>query len=451
MVNESRPDMVTANKIINSLKSGVAPPVGFEYITVGRTFWLDEIERYYLGRFIKNGGSSVRFVNGGYGGGKTHFLNIVQSRALQMGFVVSLVVLKSRDAPFNEFETIYNRIISNISAGIHSEKKSLKNILDRWYVYKCQELKNKNIPDSANQNEIEDEVIKNLRFDLDNMEGIDYDFQNAIISFFENKKQRQSDGESSNRTIIKWLLGKKIDKKTLRNFKIHDHIDKSNSKDMMKSLVRLLIYFGYSGMLIILDEAESIPTLLRAKDRDVAYDNIRELMDNTDGRLRQGGINHCFFIYATTPDFFANEQGVKQYPALYSRVKEELQIFNRPDKRATIIDLEKDPLNPEQMLELSRKIRMVHSVAFDWKPEERINDIILDKYVTHIITRSGSDISTPRILVKTITQILELAEQYADFDPLEDVSGITTKQIVALSAQRDDEERGIDILKNIIE
>jgi hypothetical protein len=55
--------------IISSLRSGVVPRVGFQYIQVGRAAEVgamtSEVDR------IADGGSAVRFVIGEYGAGKT--------------------------------------------------------------------------------------------------------------------------------------------------------------------------------------------------------------------------------------------------------------------------------------------------------------------------------------------------------------------------------------------
>ena len=140
----------------------------------------------------------------------------------------------------------------------------------------------------------------------------------------QNMIDAKSSRDVENTLILDWIRGKPIPKSELKEFHIFSQINKQNSKAMMKSLVRILTFFGYSGLIILLDEAESIPSIMRSKDRDQAYDNIRELMDNTDGRGK-GGINNCMFIYATTSTFFEDRSGIKTYDALYQRVKDELK------------------------------------------------------------------------------------------------------------------------------
>ena len=62
------------------------------FFTVGRQNWLKFVEED-LDFFIANGGGKVRFINGDYGDGKTHFMSVIQQLALQKNFASSFVVL----------------------------------------------------------------------------------------------------------------------------------------------------------------------------------------------------------------------------------------------------------------------------------------------------------------------------------------------------------------------
>lgn len=67
--------------ILQSLRAGVVPRIGQQHIQVGRanevTALLADIER------IADGGSAIRFAIGEYGAGKSFFLNLIRSIALE--------------------------------------------------------------------------------------------------------------------------------------------------------------------------------------------------------------------------------------------------------------------------------------------------------------------------------------------------------------------------------
>src|ERR1700752_93071 len=97
-----------ARTIIESLRRGSVPVEQVLYVTVGRERWLSIIEDD-LTNYIAAGGAKVRFVNGDYGDGKTHFLSVIQHIAKQAGFTVSFVVL-TREVPLHKFELVYREI-----------------------------------------------------------------------------------------------------------------------------------------------------------------------------------------------------------------------------------------------------------------------------------------------------------------------------------------------------
>ena len=102
-----------ARAIIEDLRKGSVPINYVPFFTVGRQNWLRFIEED-LDHYIAEGGAKVRFINGDYGDGKTHFMSIVRHLALQKGFAVSFVVL-TREVPVHKFEIVYQTIVRQLS------------------------------------------------------------------------------------------------------------------------------------------------------------------------------------------------------------------------------------------------------------------------------------------------------------------------------------------------
>src|SRR3990167_3577902 len=101
-----------ARAIIEGLRKGIVPTEYVAFFTVGRQNWLKCVEDD-LDNFIADGGSKVRFINGDYGDGKTHFMSIIRQLSLQKGFASSFVVL-TRDIPIHKFEVVYQEIVSQL-------------------------------------------------------------------------------------------------------------------------------------------------------------------------------------------------------------------------------------------------------------------------------------------------------------------------------------------------
>ena len=102
--------------IIQSLRAGVVPRVGQQHIQVGRH---DEVKALVadIDR-IAEGGSSIRFIIGEYGSGKTFFLNLIRSIALERNLVAINADLspdRRLQATGGQARSLYAELMRNIS------------------------------------------------------------------------------------------------------------------------------------------------------------------------------------------------------------------------------------------------------------------------------------------------------------------------------------------------
>src|ERR671919_2874900 len=119
---------VEARTIIEHLRRGSVPIAQVPCFTVGRERWLSIIEDD-LAHYISAGGTKVRFLNGDYGDGKTHFLSIIQHLAAQAGFAVSFVVL-TREVPMQKFELVYREIAPKLSTAAGT--RGIRGLIAHW-------------------------------------------------------------------------------------------------------------------------------------------------------------------------------------------------------------------------------------------------------------------------------------------------------------------------------
>src|SRR5271156_6561137 len=73
--------------ILQSLRAGVVPRIGLRHLQVGRrdevAAVLDDLRR------VEEGAATVRFIIGRFGAGKSFFLNLARTVALEKKFVVA--------------------------------------------------------------------------------------------------------------------------------------------------------------------------------------------------------------------------------------------------------------------------------------------------------------------------------------------------------------------------
>ncbi|HEY5866666.1 MAG TPA: BREX system ATP-binding domain-containing protein, partial [Candidatus Tectomicrobia bacterium] len=263
-VEELQP--VAARSIIEHLRRGSVPVDQVTYFTVGRERWLSIIEDD-LTHYIAAGGAKVRFLNGDYGDGKTHFLSVIQHLVHQAGFAVSFVVL-TREVPLHKFELVYREIVSRLSTAAGTT--GLRGLLTHW-LHSLQPHLGE-VPDEATRTARLEALADTLR----SMEGMDLNFANGLIALLHNRFRPFKEGETSDAreaerlTLYEWFEGGRLNRSELRQWQIFESLSKTNSKRLLVSLILLLRHLGYQGLIVLLDELETV-LLQSASVRNAAY------------------------------------------------------------------------------------------------------------------------------------------------------------------------------------
>ncbi len=108
----SQLDQNTARRLIGHLKAGTTPIDCVEYINVGNERWYSAAETQF-DEIQADADSLVRFINGYYGDGKTHFMGMLRSIALNKCWLVSYV--SAENTPLHKYETVYSELVKNIT------------------------------------------------------------------------------------------------------------------------------------------------------------------------------------------------------------------------------------------------------------------------------------------------------------------------------------------------
>ena len=249
---------------MDSLRTGTVPIQYLELLTAGREFWIAAIEEDLS--FISQGASKIRFVSAHYGGGKTHFLNLIKKEAFSKNFVVAYVELNSRESPMDKFETIFPKIMRNIE--ISQSENGLEFVFDHW-------THNFKIYDRH-------EIEKNLKEIAPSM-----DFRAALRSYLEFAGLDAPESKDHLLAILGWICGNKLTSSFTLKTGIRNPISIANVSEVFGSFLRFIHHNGFSGLLLLLDEAEAVTSLSQSQRRNEANQNIRKLLDNADTHFRK--------------------------------------------------------------------------------------------------------------------------------------------------------------------
>lgn len=384
-----------ARAIIEQLRKGTVPIDHVARFTVGRKKWLSYIEDD-LQHYIGEGGSKVRFINGDYGDGKTHFMSIIRHLALQQQFAVSFVVL-TRDIPIQKFEVIYQELVANLAgqfAGL-----GIRALLEHWLAGIEADYKGKG-------KSLQDKLLA-LDEALKAIPDMNLNFSNALMALVEHsfgkpgQDQSKEDWLQAKETLYFWFEGGKISKRDLKPFQIFEALNKNNSKALLRSLISFLLYLGYKGFVLLLDELETIMAQSTSV-RNAAYENVRLLIDNTE----QAHYLHIFF--SVIPDILNAEKGFKSYDALWSRIRS-VGESKRLNYRSVLIDLHKTPLEAEELIQLGLSICEIHAIAYRWEVNGVVDADLIGK-ICSTQQRMGL-LSEVRLFIKQVIRYLDVAEQ----------------------------------------
>lgn len=395
-----------SSEVIRSLRHGTVPLEGTELIAVGIDKELNEIESQ-LDK-VKLGSSDFKFIIGDYGSGKTFFASSVRKLAFDKNFVVSSVVISS-ETPLNRFEDVYKKIIENMRTPENKKVPALSIILEEWLL-KMEEI----ICDVNDIDPIDDEEIflsemeKRIDMELTDLGKVSSNFANAIRTYYKAKTMGDS---VTSQAVLTWLKGEKISLSLKKTMNVAVNLERSNAILFVKAINMLLKSAGYSGLVIILDEIETVRNYVKKSSRDEAYENLRYFIDGVDGN----GFENCYFLYSGTTELMETERGFKSLEPLYQRIKVEKEEKFR-NLRQPVIYLKE--FNNTKLFEVSEKVRALHGKANGWNPGNKVTNEFIDKLITDKTVAFNKEIEiSPRGYLRLFVDILDKAEMYEEYWP----------------------------------
>lgn len=382
--------------IIQSLRAGVVPRKGLHHIQVGRSnevsALLKDISR------VTDEGSFIRFIIGEYGSGKTFFLNLIRSVAMEQKCVTVHADLspdRRLHATGGQARLLYAELMRNLSTRTKPDGGALPGVVERFISEVLKKSKEKNLsPDT---------VIREKLEHLTEMVG-GYDFAKVIEAYW---KGYDTGDEALKSDAIRWLRGEfstKTDAK--RALDVRMIIDDANFYNMLKLMARFVRLAGFSGLVVCLDELVNLYKLSNTQARKSNYEEILHMLNDS----LQGTAYGLGILLGGTPEFlYDTRRGLYSYEALQSRLAENTFAVNGlVDFTGPIIRLEN--LSPEDLYVLLTKLRLVF--ASGDSNAYLIPDEGLRAYMEHCHKQIGEAyFRTPRNTIVSFINLLSVLEQ----------------------------------------
>ncbi len=396
MTNEDRIRPKFRDAIIQSLRAGVVPRTGQQYIQVGRAeevkALLRDVER------VADAGSTIRFIIGEYGSGKTFFLNLIRSIALEKQLVTAHADLtpdRRIHATGGQARSLYAELMRNVSTRAKPDGGALQSVVERFVSSALADARSKGINAEL--------VIRERLGALCELVG-GYDFAEVIAAYWRG---HDTGNEVLKAAAVRWLRGEYSTRTDARSaLGVRTIVDDENMYDQLKLLGQFVRLSGFGGLLVCLDELVNLYKLANTQARNANYEEILRILNDS----LQGTTVGLGFLLGGTPDFLLDtRRGLYSYQALQSRLSENsFAGGSLVDLSGPVLRLAN--LTPEDLFVLLGKIRNVYAAGDP--AAYLLPDEALTTFMTHCSQRVGEAyFRTPRTTITAFVNLLAVLEQ----------------------------------------
>lgn len=382
--------------ILQSLRAGVVPRTGLQHVAVGRP---DEIRSLItdIAR-VSDGGSACRFVIGEYGSGKTFFLQLIRSIALQKNLLTvhaDLAPDRRLQATGGQARSLFAELMRNIATRAQADDGAMTNVVEKFVGTALTEARRDERDPEA--------VIRERLAKLTELVG-GYDFADVIAAYWRG---HDTGNEQLRADAVRWLRGEFATRTDARAaLGVRSIVDDSQFYDQLKLMARFATLAGYSGLLVCLDEMVNLYKLGSSQARNANYEQILRILNDS----LQGSAEHLGFLFGGTPDFlFDPRRGLYSYDALQSRLAENsFAVDGLVDHSGPVLRLAN--LTQEDFFQLLRNLR--HVQAGGQTDAYVVPDDALVAFMQHCSERIGEAyFRTPRTTIRSFLDLLAVLEQ----------------------------------------
>ncbi len=412
-----------ARQILHPLAAtGTPAEFGLEHYTVGLDPFLRVIDEEYLSDYIRMGGSAFKLVVGTYGGGKTHFLYVVRNLAWRRGYATSYVPLSPTECPFNRLDLVYRSIMANLAPPYDPEHaptayhRGIDAFLHHWFATK------RTLLDSEEK----------LKAYLEGITGLEStSFARAVRLAFEALYREEME---TYELAAQWLKGEDLDREARNRLGITERLDRTTALRMLRSLAQWIRSIGYTGLVLLFDEAERGLSIASSREKRAALDNLRQIIDET-GNVRFPGV----MIFYAVPDVRALlDERLESYEALRQRLTGALNTTNPSGVRIDLEHLGMDPLT--FLVELGQKLARLYETAYEFQFDPSVLEKTLHLFAQEAIQFRHADIGYRRVFVKGILQAFHRLRQEGQRTPSRtEVHQMLMDEVQALESQAEEE------------
>lgn len=395
-----------AQQILAALRLGSVPSVGLDRLSVGRDRELSEIDTQLSE--VAKGKCGLKFISGNFGTGKSFFCASVREHAFDKGFAVSTVII-SPDSPLAKFDVIVGKAFDGVRLPDKRTSCALSDLLEKWFhnlMKKVATLEGMKLDDPKSIAEISIRVLPKIVDELSTVQGLDASFVNTVNAYMQAKIQRDS---ALANDALGWL---KANTNLAGNRKhklgVRGNLSPLVALNFIKGLLHIIRGSGYKGLLLVIDEIETVQRLPNERQRLNSYESLRVLVD----QIAEDSLSSLMLVLTGTPRLLEDRRfGIPSYEPL----KQRLEQLSFPDGSRSLSQpvMTLKGFGNAELLEVATKVRDIHSRALNWEADKKLSVDHLNRLVEIAVNVFGGEVErTPRSFLREVVHICDMLHEH---------------------------------------
>jgi hypothetical protein len=392
--------------IVNALRSGLVPARGLEHFATGLDALVDAVNQEL--DFVASGKGLAKWIRGEYGTGKTFAARYLCSRARQRRFATSEVQISINDTPLHHLEMVYRRLIERLETAADGSN-AFQAVVEGW-LYQVGDEVMRLRGMAEDDPGFADATEQRLEDKLADLSRRNPAFAQVLRAY--HRANHEGDFATA-QGLLAWLAGQPhTDRAVLRTAGTKGKVDGQASLTFLAGLLQLLRQSGYEGLVVVLDEVETIQRM-NAQTREKSLNALRQLMD----MLAKEELPGLYLVVTGTRDFFEGYKGLKALAPLYQRVQVNFGEDPRWDNlRAPQVRLL--PFTEERLLAVGRRVRDLYPARHAERVAARVNDRFLNALVSQVTAGFGGKVAlAPRLFLRELIDVMDRVDLHEGYDP----------------------------------
>jgi hypothetical protein len=389
--------------VFEALRKGLVPERAIDAFAVGVEKPRGELHRQL--DLAASGEGTIKFLRGGYGCGKTFMARLALLDAQTQGFATSFVVVSDNDLRFHRFDDVYRKVMTELGTAT-CPRGALNDILDRWIARVEQALIA--VGRDADAPDFDAQVRRRLDDDLASMTNgkAPQDFVRVIQTIFDCK-QRGDVAEAG--ALLSWLCGSgNVSASAKKTAEIKGDLGSRDALDYLRGVLEIVKAAGYKGLLIVIDEAETI-LRMRSDSRHKSLNGIRQIADAA------GSYPGLVWLFTGTPEFFDSRHGVAGLAPLHERIS-----FRASGDYVSLrqAQLALRPFDAERLRSVALRLRELYPTSERGRVEARVTEDFIVRLVEKVSAGFKGDVGVvPRQFLREFVTQLDLVVEDEKYDP----------------------------------